>query len=141
MGWIFIWSGFDKLFNDFSAAGFLTHSTQGPLGGWFQDLGTNQTALDVINPLVIWGQILIGITLTFGIFTRGGLFWGAVMMMTFYLAQFPPATNPFMDEHLVYIVVFALLAALGAGRIFGLDALVERLPWVRKNRVVTLLLG
>jgi thiosulfate dehydrogenase [quinone] large subunit len=46
-----------------------------------------------------------------------------------------------MDEHLVYIVVFALLAALGAGRIFGLDALVERLPWVRKNRVVTLLLG
>jgi hypothetical protein len=37
--------------------------------------------------------------------------------------------------------VFALLAALGAGRIFGLDALVERLPWVRKNRVVTLLLG
>jgi thiosulfate dehydrogenase [quinone] large subunit len=141
MGWIFIWSGFDKLFNDFSAAGFLTNATHGPFGGWFQDLGTNQTALDVINPLVIWGQILIGFTLTFGIFTRGGLFWGAVMMMLFYLPQFPPANNPFMDEHLVYIVVFALLAALGAGRIFGLDALVERLPWVQKNRLVTLLLG
>jgi thiosulfate dehydrogenase [quinone] large subunit len=63
------------------------------------------------------------------------------MMLLFYLPQLPPANNPFMDEHLVYIVVFALLAALGAGRIFGLDALVERLPWVRKNRVVTLLLG
>ena len=141
MGWIFIWSGFDKLFNDFSAAGFLTNATHGPLGGWFQSLGTNQTALDVINPLVIWGQILIGVSLTFGLFTRGGLFWGAVMMLLFYLAQLPPANNPFMDEHLVYIVVFGLLGALGAGRIFGLDAWVERLPWVRKNRVATLLLG
>jgi thiosulfate dehydrogenase (quinone) large subunit len=141
MGWIFIWSGFDKLFNDFSAAGFLTNATQGPLGGWFQDMGRNQTALDVINPLVVWGQILIGITITFGLFTRGGLFWGAVMMMMFYLPQFPPATNPFMDEHLVYIVVFGLLGVLGAGRILGLDALVERHPWVQKNRLVTLILG
>jgi thiosulfate dehydrogenase [quinone] large subunit len=141
MGWIFIYSGIDKLVTNFSAAGFLVHSTQGPLGGWFQDLGTNQAALDIINPLVIWGQILIGITLTFGIFTRGGLFWGAVMVFLFYLSQFPPATNPFMDEHLVYIVVFALLGALGAGRIFGLDAWVERLPWVRKSRLITLVLG
>ena len=141
MGWIFIWSGFDKLLNDFSAAGFLTNATQGPFGGWFQDLGTNQTALDIINPLVIWGQILIGITLTFGIFTRGGLFWAAVMMLLFYLAQLPPANNPFMDEHLVYIIVFALLGALGAGRILGLDAWVERLPWVRKSRLITLVLG
>ena len=67
MGWIFIWSGFDKLFNDFSAAGFLTNATQGPFGGWFQNLGTNQTALDVINPLVVWGQILIGVTLVLAI--------------------------------------------------------------------------
>ncbi len=141
MGWIFIWSGFDKLVTNFSAAGFLTNATQGPFGGWFQDLGANQTAVDIINPLVIWGQILIGITLMFGIFTRGGLFWAAVMVFLFYLAQLPPANNPFMDEHLVYIIVFALLGALGAGRIFGLDALVERLSWVRKNRLVILILG
>jgi thiosulfate dehydrogenase [quinone] large subunit len=141
MGWIFIWSGFDKLLNDFSAAGFLANTAKGPFGDWFQSLGTNQAALNVINPLVIWGQILIGITITFGLFTRGGLFWGAVMMMMFYLPQFPPATNPFMDEHLVYIVVFGLLGVLGAGRILGLDALVERHPWVQKNRLVTLILG
>jgi len=141
MGWIFIWSGIDKLVTDFSAAGFLVNGTQGPLGDWFQSLGTNQAALDVINPLVIWGQILIGATLVLGLFTRAGLFWGAAMMMMFYLAQFPPANNPFMDEHLVYILLFGLLGALGAGRILGLDRYVERIPGVRRHRVVTLLLG
>jgi thiosulfate dehydrogenase [quinone] large subunit len=141
MGWIFIWSGIDKAVTNFSAAGFLVHSTQGPLGGWFQSLGANQAALNVIDPLVIWGQILIGATLVLGLFTRSGLFWGAAMVMMFYLAQFPPANNPFMDEHLVYILLFGLLGALGSGRILGVDALVERIPWVKRNRVVTLLLG
>jgi len=141
MGWIFVWSGFDKLVTNFSASGFLLHSTQGPLTFWFHSLGASQTALNVVNPLVIWGEILIGVTLIFGIFTRSGLFWGAIMMMMFYLAQFPPAQNPFMDEHLVYIVIFGLLGALGAGRILGVDAWIERIPWVKRNRFVTLLLG
>lgn len=141
MGWIFLWSGIDKLVTDFTASGFLVNATQGPLGGWFQSLGANQAALDVIDPLVVWGQILIGVTLVFGIFTRAGLFWAAAMMMMFYLAQFPPANNPFMDEHLVYIIIFGLLGALGAGRILGVDAWIERIPWVKRNRVVTLLLG
>jgi len=141
MGWIFLWSGIDKLVTDFTAGGFLANATSGPLTGWFHSLGRSDAALSVIDPLVIWGQILIGVTLTLGLFTRSGLFWAAAMMMMFYLAQFPPANNPFMDEHLVYIVVFALLGALGAGRILGLDALVERLPWVKRNRLATLLLG
>lgn len=141
MAFIFLWSGFDKLITDFSAAGFLTNATSGPLGGWFQSLGGNDLALDVINPLVIWGQILIGLSLALGLFTRFGLFWAGAMMMMFYLAQFPPENNLFMDDHLIYIIVFALLGALGVGRILGLDALVERLPWVKRNRVVTLLLG
>ncbi|HUS81654.1 MAG TPA: DoxX family protein [Dehalococcoidia bacterium] len=141
MGWIFLWSGIDKLVTNFSASGFLANATQGPLGGWFQDLGANQAALDIINPLVIWGQILIGATLVLGLFTRAGLFWAAAMMMLFYLAQFPPANNPFMDEHLVYVLLFGVLGALGAGRILGLDAWVERMPWVKRNRLVALLLG
>jgi len=141
MGWIFLWSGIDKLVTNFSASGFLANATQGPLGGWFQDLGANQAALDIINPLVIWGQILIGATLVLGLFTRAGLFWAAAMMMLFYLAQFPPANNPFMDEHLVYVLLFGVLGALGAGRILGLDAWVERMPWVKRNRLVALVLG
>jgi len=141
MGWIFVWSGFDKLLGDFSSAGFLANGTQGPLGDWFQGLAQNQAALDVIDPLVVWGQILIGLALVFGVGTRFALLWAGAMSFMFYIAQFPPANNPFMDEHLVYILLFVLLGALGAGRILGLDAIIERLPWVRRLPLLNLLLG
>jgi len=141
LGWIFVWAGFDKLIRGFSASAFLLHGTQGPLTFWFHSLGGSQMATNIVNPLVVWGEILIGITLIFGIFTRAGAFWGAVMMMLYYLAQFPPAQNPWLDEHLMYILLLGLLGALGAGRILGLDAWVERLPWVKRHHLVTLLLG
>jgi len=141
MGWIFAYAGFDKLIGGFNASGFLLHSTTGPLTFWFHSLGGSQMALDVINPLVVWGEILVGLTLVFGVFTRAGLFFGAVQLMLYYLAQWPPANNPFMGYHLVYILILGLLGALGAGRIFGLDRYVERIPFVKRFRVVTLLLG
>jgi len=46
-----------------------------------------------------------------------------------------------MDDHLVYILLFGLLGALGAGRILGVDAWIERIPWVKRNRLVAILLG
>ncbi len=80
------------------------------------------------TPLVIWGEILIGLTPHLrDIHTRRRLL-GRIMMMLYYLALFPPAQNPWMDEHLVYILLLGLLGALGAGRILGLDAWIERLP-------------
>ena len=102
---------------------------------------TSSAAVNVIDGLVIWGQILIGIALILGVVTRFSLFWAAAMMFMFYIAQFPPAHNPFLDEHIVYIGVFLLLGALAAGRIFGLDALVERLPLVRRIPGAEYLLG
>ncbi len=141
MGWIFIYAGFDKLLTGFSASSYLLHSTKGPLTFWFHSLGSNQAAINVINPLVTWGEILIGMTLVLGLFTRGGIFWGSVILMMFYLSQWPPATNPFMGYHLVYILLLTLLGALGAGRTLGVDALAERIPWVKRNHAVTLLLG
>ena len=141
MGWIFVWSGFDNLLGDWTSAGFLVNATKGPLEGWFVDLGTNSAAVDVIDGLVIGGQILIGITLILGIVTRFSLFWAGVMMFMFYIAQLPPANNPFLDEHIIYIGVFLLLGALGAGRILGLDALIEKLPFVRRIRGAEYFLG
>jgi len=132
MGWIFIWSGFDKLITDWSASGFLVNATSGPLKDLFVRMGENQTALDVVDPLVVWGQILIGFSLVLGIFTRFGLLMAATQMFLFYLAQLWPANNPFMDDHIIYIAVFALLGALGAGRILGLDAVIEKIQPVKK---------
>ena len=46
MGWIFIWSGFDKLITDFSSEGFLVNASGGPLKDIFIDMGTNQVITD-----------------------------------------------------------------------------------------------
>ncbi len=142
MGWIFLYAGFDKLVTDWSASGWLVNATKGPLAGWFQSLGENSAALNVIEPLVIWGQILIGLALISGVLTRWAAFWGAVMMFMFHIAgSLPPEHNPFMDEHLVYILVLGMLAALGGGRILGLDAVIERLPLVKRIPGASFFLG
>jgi len=141
MGWIFIWSGFDKLITDFSAGGFLVNASRGPLNDIFIDMGTNQTALDVIDPLVIWGQILIGFSLILGLFTRVGAFFGALQMLVFYLAVLWPEHNPFIDDHFIYIGIFALLGALGAGRIVGIDSYLEQTETVKKMPALKYLLG
>jgi thiosulfate dehydrogenase [quinone] large subunit len=141
MGWIFAYAGFHKLFTGFSSAGYLGNATQGPLTGWFHSLAANATAVDVINGLVVWGEVLIGLALVFGVLTRWAAFWGAVMMFMFYISAFPPENNPFMEYHLVYIVALGILGALGAGRILGLDYFIEKLPLVKRIPGVNFLLG
>ncbi len=141
LGRVFVYSGFDKLLTDFSSSGYLVNATKGPLAGWFQSLGENSAAVNVIDPLVVWGEILIGLGLIFGIGMRWAAFWGAAMLFMFYLSAFPPEHNPCMEYHLVYILVLGILSALGAGRILGLDAFIERLPWARRTPGATFLLG
>ena len=66
MGWIFLYAGIDKIVTHFSASGYLLHSTKGPLTFWFHGLASNPAAIHVINPLVIGGEILIGLSLVWG---------------------------------------------------------------------------
>jgi len=54
---------------------------------------------------------------------------GALVMM--WTVVLPPENNVFLDDHLIYALTLILLAALNAGRSFGLGAVWERLPIVR----------
>ena len=141
MGFFLIWSGFDKLITDFSAGGFLANASKGPLKDIFVDMGTSSAAVSVIDPLVVWGQILIGFSLILGLFTRVGAFFGALQMLMFYLPTLWPEHNPFIDDHFIYIGIFALLGALGAGRIVGIDSYLEQTETVKKMPALKYLLG
>lgn len=140
-GFYFLWSGFDKLFSDFTSTGFLVNASQGPLESVFVELGESSTAVDIIDPLVVWGQILIGAALFLGIFTRFALLMAATQMFLFYLPALWPEHNPILDEHIFYIGIFAILGALGAGRILGLDAWIEEAEFVKRNPALQWLLG
>lgn len=88
-----------------------------------------------------YSQILMGFAIFFGAATRSALFFAGIMMFLFYIAQFPPEYDLFVDYYLVYIVGYLLLGALGAGRIMGVDRYVERLAWVRDRPWLRYLLG
>ena len=141
MGWIFLWAGFDKAINGFTAAGFLQNATSGPFQEQFAAWGADSTALAVIDPLVTYGQILMGLAIFAGAATRSALFFAGIMMGLFYIAQFPPEHDPLVDYYIVYIAVYLMLGSLGAGRILGLDAFIERLHWVRGRAWIRYLLG
>jgi thiosulfate dehydrogenase [quinone] large subunit len=45
---------------------------------------------------------------------------GPLLMMLLWLAQLPPTTNPFVDDHIIYALVLALFPLLKAGDTLGL---------------------
>lgn len=120
MALIFLWAFFDKLLGlGFATAkenawinggspttGFLTNATRGPFAELFKSLA----GVSVVDWLFMIGLFGVGLTLLFNKFIRFGAFAGILMMTLMWLAVFPPANNPLLDEHIVYILVLALLA-------------------------------
>ena len=115
LGWIFFWAFLDKLFGlglateagkawlagGSPTSGFLLHATQGPFAGVFQALA-NQP---VVDWLFMLGLLGIGLALIFKqqmkLATRSGM----LLMFLMWLAVLPPAHNPLIDDHIIYILV------------------------------------
>ncbi|QCJ45990.1 DoxX family protein [Haloprofundus sp. MHR1] len=145
MGLAFFQSGLDKVLSgEFSAAGYLQNAPPAngsPVADLFVAMGSNAWFVDFVDIAVPWGEILIGLGLLVGALTRFAAFWGAFMMLLFYLGNWDIA-HGYINGDFAYMLVFLSVAAFGAGRILGVDAyieayeiqgepLVERYPWTR----------
>ncbi len=120
LGLVFLWAFIDKVFGlgfatkpDQSwisgtspAAGYLAHGTHGMFVGIFQAMAG--------NPLVDWlfmlGLLGVGVGLLTKIKLKFSAYCGIAMMALIYLSGFPPANNPVLDEHIIYILVLLLIA-------------------------------
>lgn len=142
VGIIFLWAGLEKLMapQAFDATGFLKFATAGTLGwpfvsgevaegtvfnpsqGLWLSLAGNAGLMGIINILVPFGQIGIGISLILGLFTRFGATMGALMMTFFFFAAWDFEYGV-VNQHLTYALVGLTLAGLGAGRYYGLDGM------------------
>ena len=140
VGIIFLWAGLEKIFapEPRSAAGFLQFGTGGSLGwpfvtgdvaegtifnptqGFWAGLATNEGAMSVINVLVPFGQLGIGVGLILGLLTRFSAAMGTLMMLFFFLAAWDFEFG-IVNQHLTYALVTAFLGLVGAGNYFGLD--------------------
>ncbi|MGW5398149.1 hypothetical protein [Streptomyces sp. NPDC003952] len=121
--------------------GFLSHVSAGPLEGTFHAWAGAAWA----DWAFMLGLLGIGVALASGVALRVTAAAGTMMMALMWAAEWPPAqhlsdgslsmsTNPLVDYHVLYAVVLVMLAAIGAGRTWGLGALWQSLPLVRRNR-------
>jgi uncharacterized membrane protein YphA (DoxX/SURF4 family) len=146
IGIIFLWAGLEKIIGEglgtWSAAGYLQFATGGTIGWPFVSgelaegaivnpthdlwvaLAANEAALGVINVIVPVGQLLIGVCLVLGLFTRFAATMGALMMLGFFVAAWDFQFG-IVNQNLAYAVMTFGLAVLGAGNYYGLDARVR----------------
>ncbi len=155
MAWVFLQAGLAKLFEGglgdplaWSSAGFLNNAVAdaNPLQGLFLFFADYAAILD---PMVIFGQILIGLALLFGAFFRFAALMGALQMFFFWTAAwngglaagFPMDNGYFIDSSFVYMLLLFGLGAWGAGRLLGVDRVLEETEIVKNSPWLRFLLG
>lgn len=142
MGFIFLWAFFDKLIglgfatsvdkawlnSQSPTLGFLKFGTHGPFKPIFESLAGSP----VVDYIFMFGLLSIGTALMLGVARKITTLSGTLMLFLMWLATFPPANNPLLDEHIIYIFVLQLLLQLHSGEIFGFAKWWEKTELVRK---------
>ncbi len=112
----------------FDAYGYLANvDAASPVSGLYGAMAANDVLVATVNVIIPATQVLIGLALITGAFLRLAAFGGALQMVAFYLGGWDGQWLALVDSTLVYAVVFATVAALGAGRILGADRYIEQL--------------
>ncbi len=131
IGWHFLYEGVVKAVNpNWSGIGYLMDSG-GFMAGFFTSMAANQSTLQIIDFINIWGLIAIGLGLILGSFTRIASISGIILLSLYYLSHPPfPGINYAMPMEGSYLIVNKILiemVALGVlllfptSREFGLD--------------------
>ena len=94
---------------------------QGPFAGPFTALWENPVVLF----LVILGSMTVGLSMVLGFLARLGAFGGAVMMVAFYLAALPPHFG-WVNEYVIYFLVFIYFMTKNPGYFPGVDRIIQR---------------
>lgn len=147
MGLIFLWAFVDKVFGlgfatkpgdawlagGSPTAGFLQFGVHGPFTAFYHSLA----GMPVVDWLFMLGLLFVGMTLTFGIFIKLGSLTGVLMLALMYTAiGIPPANHPFIDEHIVYIIVMLGLMISNSGDFLGFGKSWSHMSLVQKFKIL-----
>ncbi|MBN1780184.1 DoxX family membrane protein [bacterium] len=137
IGWHFLYEGVAKLLKgNWSAAGFLSQS-KWILSPVFQWMVSNETVLNLVNQMNIWGLILIGLGLITGTFTRIAAAAGMALIFLYYLCN-PPLAGLFysipsegnyliVNKNVVEMAALFVLIVFPAARNWGIDHILVRM--------------
>ncbi len=157
LGFIFLWAFFDKAFGlGFSTcrdamsgvvhsgcsqawinggsptSGFLGHATKGPLADFYQNLAGHAW----VDWLFMAGLLFIGVSLLLGIFVRLATSAGMLMVVLMWSAALWPANNPILDEHIVYLFIFAAINMANSQQKWGYADYWKTTELVKNNPIL-----
>jgi len=157
----FLWAGVEKWLNlagdtqAWSALGFLKFGTAGtvpnmvghaqdmvhnPTQGVWLALADNPALLSLVNFLVVFGEIGIGVALILGIGTRLAGTLGALMMFLFWVAAWDFEFG-LVNQQLIYGVLAAVVAYTSAGKAAGVDARLEESGAIARSPLLKAVTG
>ena len=136
VGWHFLYEGISKIIaGNWSSAAYLAGSKWifAPVFHWMAGNAGIVAAVDFLN---IWGMILVGLGLMFGLFSRWVSAGGALMLLFYFLAYPPfpgymfgiPAEGSYLwvNRNLIEFLVLVAFAFFPPSYLFGLDRLFVR---------------
>lgn len=123
MGWFYFYAGITKVLDPtWTSAGYIKNAHT--LHGLYQVM-LNPQVLMVVNFMVKWGLVLLGVSLILGLFVRLSGYLGMLLMLLLYLPilNFPKVGMMayIVDEHIIYILALFVLVQFQAGYVWGLD--------------------
>ena len=136
IGWHFLYEGIVKLINPYWTAAPYLAEARGLFAGWFHSWAANPSTMGVVDFLNVWGLILIGLGLLFGLLTRWATIAGAVLLFLYYIANPPllgyhfsmPTEGSYLivNKNLIEFCALLVLTVFPTGHEVGLDRLLLR---------------
>jgi thiosulfate dehydrogenase [quinone] large subunit len=143
-GWWILHAGLDKLANwPFDAGWFVGNAAQGTSLGPVVTLFSDGVLLTFVNISIPIGQTLIGLGLIFGALTRTAAFFGGFLMVFFYFINGETGgwSHGVVTGELLGLLIFGMIATLGAGRVLGIDAYLAKTEFVKNHPRLQYLIG
>ncbi len=129
LGWLFFYAGITKVLNpEWTSKGYLLASKT--FTGFYAWLASDGV-LPIVDFMNQWWLTLLGVSLILGIFVRLSSVLGAGMMLLYWfpVLAFPYVDHGYLvDDHIVYALALLYFAAVRAGRWYGFEDAVARLP-------------
>jgi thiosulfate dehydrogenase [quinone] large subunit len=128
LGFLFLYAGFSKIIDPaWTAESYIKGAhTLTSLYAWLA-LPQNIIWVDFLNQ---WGLFLVGAALVIGLAVRSASVFGMLIMALYYIPilKFPyiGANGYIVDDHIIFILIFAVMIAFHAGSYWGLDGMIER---------------
>ena len=140
-----VFGGADAWINGGSpTAGVLGFAVKGPFKGFYQSVtgfqmgAAGPTAAAWVDWVFMLSMLAIGLALILGIGVKLASIGGAIWMVIFYTATaIWPEHNPFVDEHVIELVVLIGLFLANAGRHLGFGTWWQRTALVRRFPILS----